>query len=262
MPRGFNDYDTARLQGRLWTPAVLRPAAWFDAADQSTITISTGVSEWRDKSGNGNNLAQATSGTQPSFSQNSWNGLSTIGLSGSQAMRNTTLAFGTKYSIVCAFNRTGGSSYQRFVESNAGIPGSGIFFFGSLNGNFATFFGTELGWNDITENTPSISVSSPSVGSVVNNGDVINSAFPYVNGNEQNAKNGSTLDVTGFAFGAFWSGSSFSQWWQGNAAEILIIKKVLDIPELKAVEGYLSHKWAIRLAASHPFANRPPLIGD
>jgi len=38
---------------------------WLDAADSSVITIATGVSQWRDKSGNANNLTQSTTGNQP-----------------------------------------------------------------------------------------------------------------------------------------------------------------------------------------------------
>jgi hypothetical protein len=36
----------------------------------------------------------------------------------------------------------------------------------------------------------------------------------------------------------------------------------LSLGDLQRVEGYLSWKWGIRLAADHPYANRPPLIGD
>jgi hypothetical protein len=38
---------------------------WLDAADLSVVTIATGVSQWRDKSGNANNLTQSTTGAQP-----------------------------------------------------------------------------------------------------------------------------------------------------------------------------------------------------
>jgi len=38
---------------------------WLDAADSSVVTIASGVSQWRDKSGNANNLTQSTTGNQP-----------------------------------------------------------------------------------------------------------------------------------------------------------------------------------------------------
>ena len=48
-----------------WTPASITTALWLDAADASTITIATGVSQWNDKSGNGWNATQVTSANQP-----------------------------------------------------------------------------------------------------------------------------------------------------------------------------------------------------
>lgn len=51
---------------------------WLDAADPSTITIVTGVSSIKDKSGNGFNPAQATGSKQPAYTQNLLSGLSGI----------------------------------------------------------------------------------------------------------------------------------------------------------------------------------------
>lgn len=43
---------------------------WLDADDASTITTVTGVSSWRDKSGNGFNPIQATTTKQPAYTAN------------------------------------------------------------------------------------------------------------------------------------------------------------------------------------------------
>lgn len=50
---GFNPRSIANL------------AAWYDAADSATLTVSTGVSAWADKSGNGRTLGQTTGNNQP-----------------------------------------------------------------------------------------------------------------------------------------------------------------------------------------------------
>lgn len=73
MPRGVNRIDSARLQGRLWTPALLPTSTiglWLDASDISTISCdgSGNVSEWRDKSGNARHFSHATSGNRPAYS--------------------------------------------------------------------------------------------------------------------------------------------------------------------------------------------------
>lgn len=41
--------------------------AWFDATDATTITISTGVSQWADKTPNNNDLTSATGANQPAY---------------------------------------------------------------------------------------------------------------------------------------------------------------------------------------------------
>jgi hypothetical protein len=59
MPRGVSPVDEARLQGRLWTPALFggRLLGWYDALVSASFTLSgSAVTEWRDQSGNGNHL--------------------------------------------------------------------------------------------------------------------------------------------------------------------------------------------------------------
>jgi hypothetical protein len=43
---------------------------WLDAADSSSITIATGVSQWRDKSSNAYSLTQSTTASRPTYSSN------------------------------------------------------------------------------------------------------------------------------------------------------------------------------------------------
>ena len=60
-----------------WTPADIDTALWFDAADASTITESGGaVSQWDDKSGNGDNAIWAAS--KPTYELGAFNGKDSI----------------------------------------------------------------------------------------------------------------------------------------------------------------------------------------
>jgi hypothetical protein len=76
-------YPTPRRTGTVNMTVNLRPyytefsltsisgcQLWLDAADSTTITTVTGVSQWNDKSGNVNNLTQGTTGSQPSYASN------------------------------------------------------------------------------------------------------------------------------------------------------------------------------------------------
>jgi hypothetical protein len=62
---------------------------WLDASDTATITESGGdVSQWNDKSGNGNNVSQATGINQPKTGTRTQNGLNVIDFDGTNEFLN------------------------------------------------------------------------------------------------------------------------------------------------------------------------------
>ena len=70
----------SQLSGN-WTPDELGTdlTLWLDASDASTITESGGlVSQWDDKSGNGNHVINTTASTQPDYLTTGWNGKPTV----------------------------------------------------------------------------------------------------------------------------------------------------------------------------------------
>jgi len=260
MPRGVSRVDEARLQGRLWTPAVLRPSAWFDAADLSTITVATGISEWRDKSGFGNHVSQATGADQPAYTVRGLNGLNVITFDGSRDfLTNSTYSFPTVYSIY-AVGRSNALSYARLL--NVGETTDTTGFVGSNSNNYATFFGNQVTWNDVTANTPNQSVTSTSILGIVKD-NAVGGAVPYFNGTAQNTKNGTTVSATGFVLGRGTVGAgSANQRWNGIIAETIILPALSTTAQRQSIEGYLAWKWGLvaNLPAAHPFKNRPPVI--
>jgi hypothetical protein len=69
----------AAANAAMWTPAETTTVAWYDAADASTFTESSGaVSAWADKSGNGNDVTQASTTKQPTTGIRSLNGLNVL----------------------------------------------------------------------------------------------------------------------------------------------------------------------------------------
>jgi hypothetical protein len=77
-----------------WTPAELTNlAAWYDASDAATITsMSNLVSQWNDKSANGKNLVQASSGSQPSTGLSTQNGRNLIQFADSKFIQGSAPA--------------------------------------------------------------------------------------------------------------------------------------------------------------------------
>ena len=72
-----------------WVPVPIQLNAeiWFDASDTNSITESSGsVSQWDDKSGNGNHATQGTSTNQPTTGNETLNGLNVISGDGDDIM--------------------------------------------------------------------------------------------------------------------------------------------------------------------------------
>jgi hypothetical protein len=97
-------------------------AAWYDAADSTTLTIATGVSQWNDKSGNGRNLSQSTGNNQPASGTRTIGGKNALDFDGS----NDGLASGFSLDLaaskaftvfVVAATDTTSASYQPMVNA-------------------------------------------------------------------------------------------------------------------------------------------------
>ena len=262
MPRPLNDVDAARIQGRSWTPAVLRPALWLDAADLSTITISTGVSEWRDKSGNNWHATQGASTNQPAFLRDALNGLSLVDFDGS----NDALVVNAGLTSALSANNTYTTAFVVLPDAISGQPvlmhepvastfrflnqiaSNGGFFFGDTSANFLTY-----NFNIAAANTPSIIVatkSSATVGSL------------DANGLYRDPDSG-TLAATPTMTNSIRIGdySTGALRYNGKFGEIFVFTYALDRVQVSQLAGYLSWKWNIRLVAEDEFARRPPLNG-
>jgi hypothetical protein len=268
MPRGVSPVDEARLQGRLWTPALVLPAVWLDAADLSTITIETGVSEWRDKSGNGSHATQATAANQPVYSQTGFFGLPGITFDGlnDQLDISTTRMQNTTHGVFWVFIRRGAGTGDAYK------PSVGVLTSGTDRGTLHYVKnGNNLGASYPYFGGPSIFSYDLSSGTAYNNTTAQAMAFQsnvtgwgvWRNGSLEGTTNGiaaPNTTNTGFILA--------SQNTPNRKSNITMTEFILlettDNRRRQTVEGYLAHKWGLtaNLPAAHPFKNRPPLIGD
>jgi hypothetical protein len=252
MPRGLSDYDSAVIQGRLWTPEVLRPDAWFDAADLSTITIATGVSEWRDKSGNERHMTQATAGVQPPLDLETKNGLACIRF----RFQNTG---GTESDNLAMSASLNVRSAYCVLYRQSGIPtysnNSNFIFTDPVNYNWHASPGNlgALAWSSVPETANWRGSSNFASGSSI-------TVSTYIG---QDIWNVFSLNSSGnqVTRGIGKDRASFHSS-KGLYGEVLFFTSASPTRERWLIEGYLSWKWGIPLAADHPYANRPPLIGD
>lgn len=247
-----NLYQEALFQGRLWSPAALPPFAWWDGADISTVAQSGGViTQWSDKSGNGRH---ATGGAA-TYSIETFNGLNTVSFNGSTNL-NITAPGNDAVGILAVVRPTvdgGGTGLYRGIcaTNTAGNSGSMLLAKVPLDGQWGTF---------------GSSANNPSSGYLLANTSYIltmtRSSSDTGRFFQSGADVGSYTTTEGQSAAQTIGGASgFGQGFTGSICELIWTAGELTFELRTAAEGYLSWKWGIPLAADHPFANRPPLIG-
>ena len=259
-------------ENKLWTPELLQPALWLDAADQSTITVATGVSEWRDKSGNERHFTQSVAASQPAYNSQGINGLGSISFDPTNdALQRTPEAWAFQYPITAfivfraaAFTNAYNSLFEFFTSTNA----------------------TTAGWTDLIKSNGRSAVYSTSTVVTLPNYDgtgeatyVTNRTYIFTgihrnnslvglqNGNTDGSNAGSYTLRTNLGTSPLYIGSSpmlsrYTNWQIGEA--IITNNAALSTSDRLKIEGYLAWKWgnADSLPTNHPFKNRPPYVGD
>ncbi len=278
MPRGVSRLDEARLQRRLWTPDLARPALWLDAADLSTLSVgASGVDTWRDKSGNARDAT--TTVRRPAFLANALNGLPAVNFTASSATKLDTPDFSIApnrqfcaFAVASTAGLLGGSTFRRLWTTKGVNPdslGAGATYSQGYMGSGANAGSALL----IAGGT---GVTAPVVSGLGNTAPVLltaafGTAGAASNENTISANGGArqslasqsgALSTTGIRIGSD-TGTAGGSAWNSWIAEI-ILTEAIAFATLQSIEGYLAWKWGLQgnLPASHPFANRPPLIGD
>lgn len=271
MPRGISIVDTARIQGRLWTPDQLQPALWLDAADASTITVATGVSEWRDKSGNNRHFTQSTPANQPAYNRNGINGLGSVSYDGSNdALLRTPESWAYTYPITLfivfratSFTQSYNGLFGFYTDAGGGTAGWGDFI--KSNGRSAIYTtGTAGQPNYDGTGIATYNTNQTYIFTGIHQN---NSLVGLQNGNTDGSNSGTyTLRTNlGTLLMSIGADPTFSRWTPWLIGEVIIINNAaLSTTNRLKIEGYLAWKWGINtnIPSSSPYINRPPMIGD
>ena len=272
MPRGVSRYDEAQLQGRLWTPDLVRPALWLDWADVSTISLATGISEVRDKSGNARHFTQSVSASQPAYRLDGINGLGSMSFDGTaKALQRAPESWAFQYPI------TSFIVFRAAAFTNA---------YNSLFEFFTSAGPTTAGWSDLIKSNGKSAIYSTNTAGGQPNYDGTG-AFTYLpnrtyiftgvyqnnamiglqNGKPDGSNTGTYTLRTNLGTSPLYIGSSpmFSRYTNWMIGEVIITNGAeLSVDNRMKVLGHLAWKWgnAPDLVTTNPFLNRPPLIGD
>jgi hypothetical protein len=231
---------------------------WLDAADSATLTGTSPVTQWRDKSGNARNTT-SYAGT-PALTTNAINGVQAINFNGSSSFTGSIPGSGNAYTIffVGNFNASSGQYAGLLCFSSPGNIDYGAGGITNTKLSDTSVYSTVNGTNTVfTSNTLSI----PFVYSLVIDGTYINN---FVNGTQQTpadrAQSG-TFNFTNYVV-ANRAGSTGSIFLNGFVGEIIVYLNGLATLQRQQVEGYLAWKWGLQsyLPANHPYKNASPNI--
>ena len=248
-----------------WTPVNITTSLWLDAADTSTITIATGVSQWADKSGNGRHATQATSANQPTYISSGMNSLGLVDWDGSNDAM--TISGGTTTTLHSALSSDNTYSMAWVVKPDTiasqpvllyvpegswkflvEIENGGGLYWGDAPSNYRTyasgsFFGANTGTFFTLIKTGSGAGTAHVAGT-------LNTSFTNQGG----------LSDTPSLGAAFILGQYPGLFYDGKMAEIIISNYSWDTSERQQVEGYLAHKWGLTssLPAGHPYKSSAP----
>ena len=235
---------------------------WLDAADSSSVTGTTTVTAWRDKSGNARNLSVGSGTT--SYASNAITLASSymvvtsavdltnftffIVSKSNGAISNQTV-FGARPNTSAVYNSTDGFGF--YMDNQTAIRLYGTTASGATLVSFAA--GTSVA-----------NVFSFQSGSTIING--------WLNGTSLTAANSlgtRTSTAQGFAIGGEWQGSAYGNIIStASINEIIVYNTTLSTSQRQAIEGYLAWKWGIEtvstrnLVVGHPFYYNRPFTRD
>lgn len=254
MPRGTDRYDGARVQGRLWTPAMMRGVAklhaWYDAGDLNTISAASGaLSAWRDKSGFGHDgsMTGTVTYSYPSAS---------VPINGNNSVAVTGMPTAYDFFAVTAPN---GTSFYRDLIFNG--QNSQIIVLQTGTSNLGT-------WDGSFKQAGTQTWTAGAVGQMHMVFSATNAISMSRDGNALAACAGVSSATSTTPTLMNHSSNGLQGW--GTVYEMMFTSVSLAAYEYQRVEGYLAWKWTKigiadlvgLLPADHLYKRRPPLIGD
>ncbi len=246
-----------------WTPAKINATAWFDGADATTLTQSSGaVSQWNDKSGNNFHLVQANSIQRPITGTSQINGVNALAFDGSNdALKSATNPFGTTINnamLYGVFNIGTIASSTLFSLSGSGTSANRWQSHAPWSGGTVFFdCGDSGGTNRISTATSWAASENKLLGFYCSTSE--NTQQVWTNGSllQSDTSGHSVTTAGGLSLGYDGSTSSFDNCAIG---EVIVLNGTVTPANRQTLEGYLAHKWGMQstLPTDHPHKTNGP----
>jgi hypothetical protein len=241
---------------------------WLDAADASTISIGTGVSQWDNKGVLGGNFNQGTGGAQPAYITAGLNGKNILRFDGTKQLIGSLSAASYNYwhqdvrtdfyvikigtisdpnALYAIFGNAvltaqHGSSLS--YDDRSSVPRNNFLIHNTSNNNASVYNTTNNAGNSFTANAwgKFYVLADPKNATAANRSEIVVGITSYKNNTSTlaasttNASNairvGGYPDLSGFLL-------------VGDLAEIISYNKLLSAGEITQVNNYIFNKWAI-----------------
>ena len=239
---------------------------WVETTLETGITNSSGtfqlddggaISSWNDINIRSNpkiNLSQATAANQPTYKQVGINGLPSINFNGSSSiLLNSTivplLAGDKNYSLILVWranSTTVAASQILMSQSNTAPVANDMGSIFISNSSLSGFAGNSNDYlpTAVTPNTNYISIIT------VNNTLATNNISVYTNSNTAVTGSSTTPTILNLGAARFSIGARVdsTQFFGGLISEAIVFDRTLKIDEVRAVNNYLSKKYAIKIS--------------
>jgi hypothetical protein len=227
------------------------PTIWLDASDidwktgavQDYLTLSSGeITDWDDRSGNGNDFIQGTPANNPSGT-GVLNSQRTTEWDGGNSWLTCVNAISEIYTLaaVVHYDDATFSSYNGIIS----LSGAEIGLIGNIGS--AQFYGSTF------NNSADLRK--------VNGETMAGGGMPISGANNILVWHHDPSHTFTSGYPIIGSDRGFSgRSWKGDIAEIIIIQDSLTTDQRQKIEGYLAHKWGLtgNLDSGHPYKSVAP----
>jgi hypothetical protein len=261
--------DTSFLWNEtVWNPSMISTALWLDAADASTVTtISGGVSQWSDKSGNARNFTQGTAGSRPAYTTSALNGLSAVTPDGSDDWLTGPVVFsGTTpddYFIIAAIkilniiDAGNNTANGLFYQTGSEVLNVNVYLNLAQSPDYKVL--TDL-FPDTGGSLPSTTATQANTSYILATSRISGTRAIWINGSTD-ASQSAAETYTGAAIVAtdLFMLRGVNNALNAHVGEILMLPYPSDVNRQK-LEGYLAHKWGLgaNLPGDHPYKTVGP----
>ncbi|HKL02063.1 MAG TPA: hypothetical protein VJ911_00255, partial [Cryomorphaceae bacterium] len=243
-----------------WTPDELGALLWLDADDASTVTESGGfVTQWNNKAGGSYNAVQSVSGQRPVYQASGLNGKNTMRFDGTddflRIAHNNVFNIPANQDFELFTVITPQQKDSRAIFAKGGVHSTDLTLYYWSNSYRLRFQGATFSVSTNTGNN-----TDPNIGWVRRegpNGYVWNTSGG--NGSTSGVANAVVSNTKDVTIGTFDEGTD-GRFFDGDIAEVILVKRALNTDERERLEGFLAHKWGLtaELPAGHPYKDAAP----